>query len=178
MKRLFYFALTVLFLISVCFTLSATADELKFEGGPGERHPQVFGVVYISLNPYSIWYADGTHAYSMIDHGYVVWNFSDRSYTYDYEFKQWLSEYNIEEGQAGALINEAKILGSGNLGRNGQQVSGYSFTYHYLPEWNLVEDRWYQVGGYTRLSVRRGGVPDSWQVYSNTMEFQWEEPDN
>lgn len=178
MKRLFNFALTVLFLISVCFTLSATAEELKFEGGPGEVHPQLFGVVYISLNPYSIWYDDGTHAYTNTSHGFVVWNFSDKSYTYEYEFKQSLSEYDPAERQAGALINEAKILGDGNTGKNGQQVSDFGYAYHYLPEWNLEHNQWYQVGGYTRISVRRGGRPDSWQVYSNTMEFQWQEPDN
>ena len=185
MKRLFNFTLTVLFLISVCFTFSVPTES-KEKGGAGKKNTQIYGYIYISDNPYSIWYADGTHAYTMIDHGYDVYNFSERSCSYDFEFKQWFAEYDIERGVAGNLINEAKELGYGsldaidneNLNWPDYQDDYSSFSYHYLPEWNLQHRKWYVVGGYTRLSVlgRRGS--DSWQVYSNDMTFQWWDPGN
>ncbi len=185
MNRLFNLTLTVLFLLSVCLTSSATA-ELKSAGGECKRNKNVYGYVYISVIPYSIWYADGTHAYTMTDHSFDTYNFSDTAVDYDYEFKQYLAQYDIVRKQAGNLINEAKEIGFGGLAAYDAENHNWpdyhadksTFQYHYLPEFNLTEGKWYEVGGYTRLSILGRKGKDSWQVESDELHFQWWEPDN
>ncbi|MDE0484271.1 MAG: hypothetical protein OXI67_16950 [Candidatus Poribacteria bacterium] len=184
MKRLFNFALTLLFLISICFTSPVTTDS-KEKSGAGSNNPQVYGYIYISDSPYSYWDDNDFRVMTLTDHGFDVYNFAEKSCSYEYEYKQWLSEYDPVQGEAGDLINEDKGFGNGSLDvydedpdDNDHQASDGGFQSHYLLDWNLEHNQWYQVGGYTRLVVNSRKGSDSWDIESETMEFRWRDPNN
>lgn len=123
---------------------------------------------------------------TLTDHTFVVYNFSDRGCSYEYEYKQWLSEYDPVRGVAGNNISEDKGYGVGNLDAFDNENLNWpdyraadgGFQHHYLPDFNLENEEWYAVGGYTSLDVLGRKGADSWQVYSENMRFQWWEPDN
>lgn len=51
----------------------------------------------------------------MIDHTFDTYNFTDRAVYFNYEFKQYLTEYNVKIAKAGITINEAKEIDTGAL---------------------------------------------------------------
>lgn len=185
MRRFAIVTLSLLFIISVCINVSVTA-EWKSAGGAGKRNKQTYGYVYISKNPYSYWDDDGTRVMTLTDHSFDVYNFSDRSCSYEYEYKQWLSEYDPVRGVAGINISENKGFGHGSLAAYDAENHNWpdyhavdsAFQHHYLPDFDLEDEEWYEVGGYTRLVVLGRKGTDSWQVNSENMHFKWVEPAN
>ncbi len=179
MKKLNVLSYILLFLLSSSLHFSSNA-EMRSKGSGGKNNPNVFGHVYISVNPYITW-MNGVPTMSMTDHRYSVYNFAAKSCNYEYEYKQWLSHYDNVKKETGDNINEDKGWGSGKLEPIDEEDNNWpdyysgdtGFQNHYLPDYNLTVGWWYVVGGYTRLVVESRKGSDSWEVYSDDLIFQW-----
>ncbi|RKU28243.1 hypothetical protein C6497_09660 [Candidatus Poribacteria bacterium] len=119
---------------------------------------------------------------SITDHSYDVYNFDEaKSCNYEYEYKQWLSEYDNAAKKAGENIDESKGVGSGLLDPIDEDDNNWpdyhssdsGFQNHHLPNYDLRDGEWYEVGGYTRLVVTSGKGSDTWELYSDSITFEW-----
>ena len=51
--------------------------------------------------------------------------------------------------------------------------SDSGFQSHHLPDYDLRDGDWYEVGGYTRLVVTSRKGSDSWELYTDSITFEW-----